>query len=84
MNHYMQRSGGLNLQKIYPVERLENAAARAIHFRQMILRVLKTILEKGLDKEPLPNGDTNPVMQLALFHENIRGAEYYDDRRATI
>ena len=76
--------GMLNLQKTYPVERLENAAVRAIHFRQMTLRVLKTILEKGLDREPLPNGGANPVLQLPLFHENIRGAEYYDDRRAAI
>jgi transposase len=76
--------GMLNLQKTYPIERLENAAARATYFRQKTVRVLKSILEKGLDKEPLPNGGEKLVLQLPLFHENIRGAEYYDDRRAAI
>lgn len=76
--------GMLNLKKTYPVERLENAASRAMYFGQKTLRALKSILEKGLDKEPLPNGGAKAVLQLPLFHENIRGAEYYDDRRVAL
>jgi transposase len=75
---YRSIMGVLSLQKQYPKERIEKAAERAIYFNQVSKYCMRQILEQGLDKEPLvPAPTAGRPSQLVLFHENIRGADYY-------
>ncbi|MBU2214292.1 IS21 family transposase [Patescibacteria group bacterium] len=74
--------GIIQLDKKYPKARIEAAAKRVIYFNYITRKGFIAILEKGLDKKPLPDnssGKRNQPLQLALFHENVRGAEYYND-----
>jgi transposase len=74
--------GLLALAKHYTPERLEAAAARALHFRAPSYRTLKAILTQGLDQQPLDGAqpDQHP---LPFTHENVRGADYYDTMKGT-
>lgn len=66
--------GVISLSKRYSPERLEAACARALRFGARGYRNVKTILEKGLDKEePSPQ----PVLVEVGSHANVRGAGYY-------
>jgi transposase len=67
--------GVLNLARHYPQERLERAAGRAVHYHQVSKKSIQSILDQGLDKQPLPAA--REPQQTTLFHENIRGASYY-------
>ena len=64
----------MRLAKHYSAERLEAACARALTLNACSYKYIKSILEKGLDKQPLlPAADSvKPV-----FHYNLRGKEYY-------
>jgi len=66
--------GVMRLAKHYSPERLEAACARALSLNACSYKYIKSILEKGLDKQPLlPSLDSaKPVL-----HYNIRGKEYY-------
>ena len=66
--------GVMRLAKHYSDERLEAACARALSLNACSYKHVKSILEKGLDKQPLlPTVDAvTPVL-----HYNIRGKEYY-------
>ena len=70
--------GIMRLAKIYGAERLEAACRRALAIGTYRYKSVKSILEKGLDKLPLPsshhsqNNGREPVV-----HANIRGPEYY-------
>ncbi|MDR3689251.1 MAG: IS21 family transposase [Fimbriimonas sp.] len=66
--------GVIKLAKSYTPERLEAACARALHYRATTYRNIKTILEKGLDKEEVAN---QPVLIEIPTHSNVRGALYY-------
>lgn len=55
-------------------ERLEAACARAMALQSPSYKSVKSILEKGLDREPLPQ--PAPSMP-PIEHENVRGAQYY-------
>ncbi|HEY7167446.1 MAG TPA: IS21 family transposase, partial [Candidatus Binatia bacterium] len=69
---YRSCLGILHLDKHYPKERLENAAARALRFSNLSLRALRKILERGLDRlEEKSTGAALPP------HDNIRGGQYY-------
>jgi transposase len=70
---YRSCLGILRLEKLYPKERLENAAARALRFSNLSLKALRKILENGLDR--LEEKDS-PSAVLPL-HDNIRGGQYY-------
>ena len=75
--------GIINLKKQYPPERIEKAAQRAIHFNRIKRRDFISILKNGLDKQPVPNSHEKrralePFEQQSLFHENIRGSQYYN------
>ena len=68
--------GLLSLEKRFGKERLEAASERALAISAPTRRSVLSILEKGLDSQPLPESDalaadTPPV------HENVRGAAYY-------
>lgn len=56
-------------------ERLEAAAARALHFGAYSLHSVQSILDHHLENQPLPVLDTPPA---AILHDNIRGAAYFD------
>lgn len=66
--------GILRLGTRYGDERLEAAARRANCIGASSYRSLASILEKGLDRQPLPGESTE---RPRLEHENVRGAAYY-------
>jgi transposase len=71
---YRSCLGILQLEKHYPKQRLENAAARAVKFSALSLRSLRKILNAGLDRlEKSKDGSDS----LLPDHENIRGRFYY-------
>lgn len=65
--------GVLNLSKKYGNERLTKACQRAIIFGIYNYRIVKKILESGLDIQEI-EGDDQTEMPL---HDNIRGSDYY-------
>jgi len=72
--------GIISLAKRYTKERLEAACKRALSIKGVNYRSIKSILENNLDQKPLPQ---QPEL-LPVTHENIRGAEYYDDERSAV
>jgi transposase len=70
---YRSCLGILRLEKHYPKERLENAAARALRFANVSLKALRKILETGLDR--LEEKDSSSAV--LPLHDNIRGGQYY-------
>lgn len=66
--------GILRLEKTHSKARLEAACARAVAIGSYSYRSVKSILEKELDRRPLP--DAAPDRQ-PILHENIRGRGYY-------
>lgn len=67
--------GLLSLGKHYGDARLEAACQRALATGVTRLRALRTMLEKGLDKQPLPEQQPDQLKQIQ--HANIRGHHYY-------
>ena len=70
---YRSCLGILNLEKHYPTERLENAAARALRYGNLSLKALRKILETGLDRLEEKNSSSAVLPP----HDNIRGSQYY-------
>ena len=58
----------------YSAARLDAACARALALGAISYRSVKTILQTGLDRQPLPVQGTVLVLEP---HANIRGAAYY-------
>jgi hypothetical protein len=71
--------GILRLAKMYPAERMEAAAQRALKARAYSSRSMESILKNQLDRLPLP-GDpvVASAVNPAVAHDNIRGAGYFD------
>lgn len=67
--------GVLRLGKRYGAERLEAACARALHIGGTTYRSVRSILEHGLDSEPLENPQT--TLDLPKDHPHVRGPDYY-------
>lgn len=67
--------GTLTLAKRYSKERLEAACYRAIAIGSPKRRSIVSILEKGLDQQPLHKIEPMPI----TYHENIRGATHYQN-----
>ena len=67
--------GILRLGKRYGPERLEAACARALHIGGTTYRSVKSILEHGLDTEPLEDQQT--TLNLPKDHPHLRGPDYY-------
>ena len=67
--------GLLSLAKTYSPERLEAACERALAVGIQRLAGIRSMLEKGLDSQPLP--DTQPDLLAEIEHTNIRGHHYY-------
>jgi len=70
--------GILRLAKIYPAERMEAAARRALRARAYNFQSLQSILKNQLDRLPGPEGVESPTVRPAVEHDNIRGAGYFD------
>lgn len=66
--------GILALTKRFDKERIEAACKRALAIGGTSSKSVKSILETGLDKNPLPEQTALP---LATIHDNIRGGSYY-------
>lgn len=58
------------------IERLEAAAARAVHIGAYSFASVVSILQHRLENQPLPEAAT--VSPPLVIHDNIRGAVYYD------
>jgi transposase len=71
---YRSCLGILRLGQRYSNERLEAAAARAVSTGACSYRSVKSILEHGLDRQPLEA----PAARPSLDHSNLRGAAYFN------
>jgi len=70
---YRSCLGIIRLEKRFGADRLEAAAMRALEVQARNYPSVKSILEKGLDRVPVP---TSPEHE-PILHTNIRGSEYY-------
>lgn len=71
---YRSCLGIQRLGKEYGAQRLEAACARALALNAPRYTNVKSILEHGLDQQPLPQSQpAQPPVQ----HDNVRGPEYY-------
>lgn len=66
--------GIITLAKKFGKERVEASCKRALAIGGISFKSVKSILETGLDKKPLP--EMKPASP-AITHSNIRGSEYY-------
>jgi transposase len=68
--------GIMRLGKEYGAERLEAACARALTLQAVTYKSIESILKKELDKRALPQ---KPPQTPPIEHDNIRGAQYYEE-----
>ncbi|HWU65027.1 MULTISPECIES: IS21 family transposase [Rhizobium] len=70
---YRSCLGIIGRAKRFGADRLEAAALRALEIQARNYPSVKSILEKGLDKVPVPKSpEREPIL-----HTNIRGSDYY-------
>jgi transposase len=65
--------GLLNLARRFTKTRLENACERALSIGSPCYRSVRSILDKGLDKQPLQEQSQDEMP----LHDNVRGPGYY-------
>ncbi|HAT1945938.1 TPA: IS21 family transposase [Legionella pneumophila] len=75
---YRSCFGILSLAKRYGKDRLEAASYRAIAIGSPRRHSIVSILQKGLDQQPLRPSE--PSASSVLKHENIRGANHYQSK----
>lgn len=73
--------GILRLGKRYSEKRLEAACRRAVELKVCSYKSIKSILETGLDRQPIENIDVPACHNTE--HLNIRGAVYYGGQEVT-
>ncbi len=73
---YRSCLGLVRLGSKHSVERLEAAAARALHFGAYSFTSVESILRHHLEQQPLPGVACIPSIMPA--HPNIRGGAYFD------
>ncbi len=73
---YRSCLGLLALARQYKPERLEAACQRAIILGAIRQSSVRSILERGLDSQPLPEVPDEEAAPPPV-HENVRGAAYY-------
>jgi hypothetical protein len=66
----------MRLSREYTPERLEAAAARAVSAGAYSFKSVKNILSRGLERVAMTPAE-EPQGALILFHEHVRGPEYY-------
>ena len=74
---YRSCLGLMRLSRECTPARLEAAAARAVSAGAFSFRSVKNILSRGLERAPLPPPETEGT--LVLFHEHVRGPEYFSE-----
>jgi transposase len=67
-----------SLEKRYGSQRLEAACRRAVRIHGFSYKSIRSILEKGLDRQEL--AAEAPSAPLPIDHDNIRGATYYQQK----
>jgi len=72
---YNRCYGILKLGKQHGADRLEAACQRGLASGAISYRSIKSILQSGLDRRPLPSSQF--PSQLRISHKNIRGAQYF-------
>jgi hypothetical protein len=72
---YRSCLGIMRLAKKYTSERVEAAAVRALLLNVCSYRSVKSMLEHGLDLQPV---DTGAPARPPIQHGNIRGPRYFD------
>ena len=72
---YRSCLGLFRLAKRYGEARVEAACARALVVGARSYRHVESILQHGLDRAPVLDGDAREAP--ALLHENVRGSTYY-------
>jgi hypothetical protein len=75
--NYKRAMGVIQLHKTYGSERLNNACERAAYGNTFSYNRVKTILEKGLDKEQMNLTELEQTVSHIPEHDNIRGAQSY-------
>ncbi len=70
---YRSCLGILRLSKNYGSQRLESACQRAVEYGEFRYKYIRTILEKGLDKQNAELPNTQPPAN----HRNVRGGTYF-------
>lgn len=80
---YRSCTGVLSFAKRYTAERLENACLRALYYNHISATLIKSILDRELDRINLED-ENIPILNLQTenrpiipLHENIRGAKSY-------
>jgi transposase len=68
--------GVMRLGKRYSEPRLEAACSRALALKSTSYTTVRSILEHGADRLPLPKAP-EPKQPSLPFHDNIRGPNYY-------
>ena len=81
---YRSAKGILDLARQYTGQRLELACQRAIHFRCVNRAILRSILDKKLEERPITAPGQPEKPHLVLLHENLRGADYYNQQQLTL
>jgi hypothetical protein len=79
---YRAALGLLRLGKHYSDQRLEAACQRALVLNACSYQSIKSMLEKSLDRQPLPEPGKVVPMVLRAHHDNVRGAAYYQEKEA--
>ena len=73
---YRSILGVIRLAKHYEPSRIEAACRRASALNAYSYTSVKSILEHGLDRQPLPTDTTQPQHHRRQ-HRNVRGGDYY-------
>jgi transposase len=71
---YRSCMGLIGLGRRYGKDRLEAASRRAVHLQAHSYKSVKSILERGLDRQNVAESMT---LLPPVEHTNIRGAGYY-------
>jgi len=71
---YRSCLGVLRLSKGYDPQRVESACKRACIIGSYSYKSVRSILEKNLDQQPLPEETQSP----SIDHKNIRGQHYFE------
>ena len=71
---YRSALGVIRLERKYGAERLEAACTRAVRLKLYRFQSVKSMLQSGLDRQPLPE---LLLMPSPVTHENLRGPGYY-------
>ena len=74
---YRSCLGIMRLGKTYGNERLEAACRRTCFLKSYSYKSIESILKRNLDKEPLPDDQKTGAVRTLPHHENVRGANYY-------